>query len=172
MSELIVIGYDDIHRAEEVRLELLKMQRDYLIDLEDAVIAVKKPDGKIKLHQMYDLATMGAFSGTFWGLLVGILFLNPLLGAAIGTASGAISGALSDVGINDHFMKEVSEALKPGSSALFVLVRKVTSDKVLEELQGKGGKLIKTSLTHEDEAKLQAALDAHRQATEAVASAV
>lgn len=159
MSELIVIGYDDVHKAEEVRLSLLRMQKEYLIDLEDAVIAVKKPDGKIKLHQMWDPTSYGAVSGTFWGMLIGALFLSPFFGAAIGAASGAVSGALTDVGINDGFMKELSETLKPGSSALFVLVRKVTTDKVLDELKGTGGKILKTSLTHENEKQLQAALD-------------
>lgn len=159
MSELIVIGYDDLHKAEEVRLTLLKLQKEYLIDLEDAVIAVKKPDGKIKLHQMWDATSYGAVSGTFWGLLIGALFLSPFFGAAIGAASGAISGALTDVGVNDNFMKQLADQLKPGSSALFVLVRKVTPDKVLEHLQGTGGTIIKTSLTHEKEQKLQEALN-------------
>ncbi len=165
MSDLIVIGYDDIHKAEEVRLTLIKLQKEYLIDVEDAVIAVKKADGKIKLHQMWDPTSYGAVSGTFWGLLVGALFLMPFFGAAIGAASGAISGALTDVGVNDDFMKKLSETLKPGSSALFILVRKVTTDKVLEEIQGTGGTILKTSLTHENEAKLQAALNEHKNAT-------
>ncbi len=159
MSDLIVIGYDDVHKAEEVRLTLIKLQREYLIDVEDAVIAVKKPDGKIKLHQMWDPTSYGAVTGTFWGLLIGALFLSPFIGAAVGAASGAISGALTDVGVNDDFMKQLSETLKPGSSALFVLVRKVTVDKVLEEIKGTGGTVLKTSLTHEDETKLQAALN-------------
>lgn len=159
MSELIVIGYDDVHKAEEVRLTLLKLQKEYLIDLEDAVIAVKKPDGKIKLHQMWDPTTYGAVSGTFWGMLVGALFLSPLFGAALGAGAGALSGALSDVGINDNFMKELSQTLTPGSSALFVLVRKATPDKVLEHIKGTGGKVLKTSLNHENEQKLQEALN-------------
>ena len=164
MSELIVIGYDDVHKAEEVRLTLLKMQKEYLIDMEDAVIAVKKPDGKIKLHQMWDPTSYGAVSGTFWGLLIGALFLSPFFGAALGALSGGVSGALTDVGINDAFMKQLSETLKPGSSALFVLVRKATTDKVLEELQGMGGTILKTSLNHENEKKLQEALDAVKNA--------
>jgi uncharacterized membrane protein len=159
MSELIVIGYDDPHKAEEVRLTLLKLQKEYLIDLEDAVVAVKKPDGKIKLHQMWDPTSYGAVSGTFWGMLIGAIFLTPFFGAAVGAASGAISGALTDVGINDHFMKDVASSLQTGGSALFVLVRKVTTDKVLEHIQGTGGKVIKTSLNHEDESKLQEALN-------------
>ena len=164
MSQLIVIGYDDAHKAEEVRLTLLKLQREYLIDLEDAVVAVKKPDGKIKLNQSIHLPAIGAAEGSFWGLLIGLLFLSPLLGVAVGAASGAVAGALADVGINDKFMKDVAAALKPGASALFVLVRSVTPDKALEELKGTGGTLIKTSLTHDDEEKLQAALNEAKKA--------
>jgi len=160
MSELIVIGYDSPFEAEEVRLKLIKMQQDYLIDLEDAVVAVKNAEGKVKLNQAYQLTAAGAISGGFWGALIGLLFLNPLLGAVVGTGAGAMSGALTDVGINDDFMKELAATLKPGSSALFVLVRKATPDKALDELQGTGGKIIKTSLSHENETKLQSALDA------------
>ncbi len=159
MSDLIVIGYDNMHRAQEVRLELLKLQHEYLIDLEDAVVVIKKEDGKIKLEQAINLTASGAAHGTFWGLLIGALFLSPFLGAAVGAASGAISGALSDIGINDDFMKEIGATLKPGSSALFVLVKSATPDKVAEQIQGTGGKIIKTSLTHEKEDKLQAVLD-------------
>jgi len=79
---------------------------------------------------------------------------------AVGAGAGAVSGALTDVGINDNFMKELAGGLTPGSSALFVLARKATPDKVLEEMRGTGGKILKSSLTHEDEAKLQAALSA------------
>jgi uncharacterized membrane protein len=168
MSQLIVIGYDDQHKAEEVRLTLLKMQKEYLIDLEDAVVAVKKPDGKIKLNQAINLPLVGATEGSFWGLLIGCLFLSPVFGVAVGATSGALAGVLSDVGINDKFMKELSTTLKPGSSALFVLARSMTPDKALEELKGTGGTILKTSLTHEDEAKLQAALNEAKLAATAV----
>ncbi|MCL5123067.1 MAG: DUF1269 domain-containing protein [Deltaproteobacteria bacterium] len=160
MSTLVVIGYDDKFKAEEVRLMLLKMQKDYLIDLEDAVVAVKDENGKVKIHQMFNLTAAGAASGGFWGTLIGLIFLNPLLGLAVGATAGAVSGALTDVGIDDKFMKELADNLTNGTSVLFVLVRKATPDKVLEELQGTGGKILKTSLSHEDEAKLQAALGA------------
>jgi uncharacterized membrane protein len=160
MSTLVVIGYDDPYKAEEVRLMLRKMQKDYLIDLEDAVVAVKDEKSRIKLHQAMNVTAAGAVSGGFWGTLVGLLFLNPLLGLAAGASAGAVSGALTDVGINDKFMKELASTMKAGSSALFVLVRKATPDKVLDEIKGTGGTVLKTSLTHEDEAKLQAALNA------------
>ncbi len=162
MSDLVVIGFDNEFKADEVRLELLKMQKEYLIDLEDAVVAVRKPDGKVKLHQSYPLPAAGALGGGFWGLLVGTIFLNPLLGAAVGAAAGAAAGALSDIGIDDHFMKDLAATLQPNSSALFVLVRKATPDKVLEALHGVGGKVLKTSLSHQDEEQLQQALSAAR----------
>ena len=165
MSNLIVISYDDPFKAEEVRTKLRKMQQEYLIDLEDAVVVVKNDKGKVKLHQTYNLTAMGAVSGGFWGTLIGLIFFNPLLGLAAGAAAGAVSGALSDVGIDDHFMKQLASQFKNNSSLLFVLVRKATPDKVLAELQGTGGTVIKTSLTHEDEAKLQAALNAAKTQT-------
>jgi uncharacterized membrane protein len=168
MSHLVVIGYDDVHKAEEVRLTLLKLQKDYLVDLEDAVVVVKKPDGKIKLHQPVNLTGMGAAQGTFWGLLIGALFLSPFLGAAIGAGSGAIAGALSDVGIDDSFMKQIGETLKPGTSALFVLIKNFTPDKLAEHIAGTGGKIIKTSLTHEDDKKLQAVLDQSKKVVQTV----
>jgi uncharacterized membrane protein len=160
MSTLVVVGFDDPFKAEEVRLKLMKMQKDYLIDLGDAVVAVKDASGSVKLHQAVNLTAAGAVSGGFWGTLIGLIFLNPLIGLAVGAATGAASGALSDLGIDDKFMKDLAATLKPGSSALFVLVQKATPDKVLEELAGTGGKVLKSSLSHDDEAKLQAALDA------------
>jgi uncharacterized membrane protein len=163
MSTLVVVEYPDQFKAEEVRLKLLRMQKDFLIDLGDAVVAVKDEKGKVKLHQAVNLTAYGAMSGGFWGALIGLIFLNPLLGVAMGATAGAVSGALRDVGINDEFMRELAGGLAPGSSALFVLVRKATPDKVLEELKGTGGKVLKSSLTHENEGKLQAALSASKQ---------
>jgi uncharacterized membrane protein len=160
MSTLVVISYDDPYKAEEVRLMLQKMQKEYLIDMEDAVVVVKDEKGKVKLHQAYNLTAAGTVSGGFWGALIGLIFLNPVLGMAVGATAGAVSGALADVGIDDKFMKEIAAALHPGSSVLFVLVRRATPDRVLEELRGTGGKILKTSLSHYDEEKLQEALTA------------
>ncbi len=159
MSDLVVIGFDDERTAEVLRTKLLQMQRKYLVDMEDAVVAVKKEDGKVKLHQIHHLTAQGALAGTFWGMLIGLIFMSPFLGAAVGAAAGAITGALADVGIDDRFMKELSETLQPGSSALFILVRKAPTDKVLEELKPYQGKVIQTSLSHEDEKALQEAFN-------------
>jgi uncharacterized membrane protein len=108
-----------ISSVKEVRLKLRKLQSEYLLDLEDAVVAVKDEKGKVKLH-LVTLTGAGAVSGGFCGMLIGLIFFSPLLGFAIGAAAGAASAALIDLGINDHFLKELDAAMTPGSSTLFV----------------------------------------------------
>lgn len=157
MSDLIVIGFKDEFKADEVLIELRKMEREHLIDLEDAAIVVRKREGKVKVKQTQELVTSGALSGGFWGLLLGMLFLHPFL-AFFGAAAGAISGAFTDIGIDDNFIRELGNTIEPGTSALFILVKKSTPDKVLDELSQFEGKVLQTSLSKEDEAKLQAAL--------------
>ena len=92
MSTLVVIGYDDQFKADEVRLKLLKMQKDYLIDMEDAVVAVKDPKGKVRLHQAVNLTAAGAVSGGFWGALIGLIFLNPLRLLTLRSQQVAVDG--------------------------------------------------------------------------------
>ena len=127
--------------------------------MEDVVVVTKNDKGKAKLHQAVNLTAAGAMGGTFWGMLIGMIFLNPLMGAAICDGAGALSGKLRDIGINDDFMKELGETFQPGTPALFVLVRKVTPDKVLAELKGFKGKVLKTSLTKDKEEQLREVLE-------------
>ncbi|WP_296707142.1 DUF1269 domain-containing protein [Rhodoblastus sp.] len=160
MSDLVFIAFDNEQKAEEVRDRVLGMQREYLIDIGDAVIAVRDDKGRVKLNQLMNTTAAGAASGALWGTLIGWLFMMPLAGAAVGAAGGALGGALTDVGINDADMKrQADEALKPGMAGLFLLIRKMTTDKVLEDLKGAGGTVIKTSFDHALEEKLRQALD-------------
>ena len=158
MSDLVVIVYPTEAKAEEMRQKVLELQKEYLIELGDAAIAVKQADGNVKLNQLFNTTAAGAVSGSFWGLLIGVIFLNPLLGVALGAASGAVSGALTDYGINNDFMKQLSETLQPGNAALFLLIKKVTGDKVLEAVKGTGGTVLKTSLDDSKEKALRDAL--------------
>jgi uncharacterized membrane protein len=160
MSNLIVIGFDDESTAFAMRAELAKMQKEYLIEMEDVVVVTKDEKDKVKLHQAVNLTASGAVGGSFWGMLIGMIFLNPLLGAAVGAGAGALSGKLADIGVSDTFMKDLGDTLKPGTSALFVLVRKATPDKVLEGLKGFKGKIIQTSLTKDKEDELRKVLEA------------
>jgi uncharacterized membrane protein len=158
MSSLIAVGFKDEFTADEVILELRKLQKEHLIDLEDAAIVIRNKDGKVKIKQTQELTTQGALSGGFWGLLFGFIFFNPLLGWVVGAIAGGVSGALTDLGIDDNFIREVGSTIEPSTSAIFVLVRSATPDKVLEDLSKFEGKILKTSLSNKDEAKLQAIL--------------
>lgn len=158
-SNLVVIGFEDETTAFEMRAELAKMQKEYLIEMEDVVVVTKDENDKVKLHQAVNLTASGAVGGSFWGMLIGFLFLNPLAGAAVGAGAGALSGKLADIGINDQFMKDLGATFKPGTSALFVLVRKATPDKVLEGLKKFKGTVIQTSLTKDKEEELQKVLE-------------
>jgi uncharacterized membrane protein len=158
MADLVAIAFPTEAKAEEVRQKLLSMQKEYLIELADAVIAVKQPDGPVKLNQLFHPTAAGAATGGFWGLLIGLIFLMPLAGAALGAGAGALGGALSDVGINDQFMKDAAQTLQSGNAALFLLIRKITADKVLADLKGVGGTVMRTSFDHTKEEALRAAL--------------
>jgi uncharacterized membrane protein len=157
MSNLVVIGFDNVASAFQMRATLANMQAQYLIEMEDAVVVTRAADGAVQLHQAANLTTAGAASGAFWGSLIGLLFFNPLLGAAVGAGSGALAGKLADVGINDQFIRDLSATIPPGSAALFVLVRKSTPDKVIEGLKPFAGKgrVLQTSLTTDKETELR-----------------
>src|SRR5262249_25759162 len=132
--------------------------KEYLIDLDDAVYVTKDARGKLKLHQNTSLAGAGAAWGGMWGMLIGLLFFVPFLGLAIGAGLGALTGKLSDYRIDDNFAKQLTATLQPNSSAIFVLVRSATPDKVVPEIARYGGTILQTSLPKETEEKLQEAL--------------
>jgi uncharacterized membrane protein len=166
MSDLVVLDFDGIHTADEVLNKLRSLQKEYLIDLEDACVVEREQDGRVHIKQAVNLTSMGArsggLSGAFWGTLVGLLFLNPLAGMAIGAiagaGAGALAGSLADYGINDDFVKRLGQTIPEGSSALFVLVKSVTLDKVLPEIEAYKPRVLRTSLSNEAEAKLRATL--------------
>jgi len=167
MSSLVVLGFDGIHTADEVVNKARSLQKQNLIDLEDACVVERQSDGKVYVKQAVNLAAIGAagggLRGAMWGMLVGLLFMNPLAGMAIGglagAGAGALSGSLIDIGIDDNFVKQLGETIPAGSSALFVLVKGVTEDKVLPEIVQFKPRVLKTSLSNEAEARLKAALE-------------
>jgi len=170
MSSLVVVGFPTVEEAEQVRRDLVDIQREQLISLEDAVVVERDSNGQVHLRQALNLTAAGALGGGFWGSLVGLLFLNPLLGAAVGAGIGAASGSLSDLGINDGFMREVGETLPEGTAALFVLLRDATPDRVIERLRSHAphAKLLRTNLSHTDEARLRQLLEKASKQAEAL----
>ena len=161
MSDLIVVAFKDEATAFEMRAELVRMQKEYLMEMEDVVIVTRTEGGEVQLHQAVNLTASGALGGGFWGAMVGMLFLNPLIGAAVGAGAGALAGRAADIGINDDFMRDVGQSLEKGGSAVCVLVRKMTADKVLERLSAfrARGRVVQTSLSHDAEQQLRGMLE-------------
>jgi uncharacterized membrane protein len=133
------------------------------VTLDDAAVVVRRPDGKVKVKQAVSLVGAGAMGGAFWGMLIGLLFWMPWLGIAVGAVSGALGGALSDYGVDDEFVKEVGNTIQPGHSALFLLIREATPDRLMDELKQFNGKILQTSLSHEAEAKLKEAFGVYEE---------
>ncbi len=155
MSDLIVLAFENETDAFNMRDELIKLQKQEVITLQDAAIVVRHGDGKPKVKQATSLVGAGALGGAFWGMLIGLLFFAPWLGLAIGAVTGAIAGKFTDTGIDDKFIKEVGDTIEPGHSALFLLVTKVTMDKVQPTLEEYNATVIRTSLSDDQEAKLK-----------------
>lgn len=159
MSQLIVVGFDAEEDAFALRKDLAAAQKEYLLRLEDAVVVTRPSAGEYQLHQAMNLTATGALTGTFWGGLIGLLFLAPLAGAAIGAASGALAGSATDYGINDDFIREIGRTVPEGAAAVFILASNVNLDKLLPRLERyAGARVIRTSLSDTDEARLRAAL--------------
>ena len=166
MSDLIAITYPDIKQAGVVLNTLKRLMSEHVLDMEDAVCVTKDASGEVDLHQMINLpgvmAASGGARGALWGALIGLLFLQPLggaiIGGAIGAGSGAVAGKMTDFGIDDTFVKQLSAQMTPNSSALFVLFRRATMDKVVPQISKYGGTVLHTSLSDEAEQRLQAAL--------------
>lgn len=154
MQTLIAITYASEAQAGQVLETLRKLQREYLASVEDACIVTRDAAGETKLHQTFSTTAAGATGGAFWGTIIGTLFLNPLLGLVVGGAAGALGGATTDYGISDAFMKDLAKGMTPGSSALFILLRDATIDRVESELAAHGGTLLYTNLPKDVEARL------------------
>jgi len=168
MSNLVVLDFDGMQTADEVLNKLRSMQKEYLIDLEDACVVQRDKHGKVYIKQAVNLTAIGAAGGgsrgALWGAIVGLLFLNPLAGMAIGAitgaGAGALAGSLTDYGIPDDFIKKLGETIPNESSALFILFRTVNEDKVLPEIKAYKPRVLRTSLSNEGEHKLKSALAA------------
>lgn len=158
MSELIVIGYPDKETAHRAAATVGELQKDYLIDLEQIAVVYREQDGKLKSEAAQGIVGVGAFGGMFWGALFGIFFLMPLAGMAIGAGVGALTGKFAQLGIKKEFQEQVGDLVTPGRAALFMVVKKMTEDRVLPKLAEFGGEVLRTSLSVEDEEELAAHL--------------
>jgi len=165
MSNLIVVTFDDPEEANRVRKTLSRLQGHAFLSLDDSAVIVKDEDGQVHIHNELDRGIkIGFAGGGLLGLLIGLLFGFPFAYVVIGALGGAITGSLADLGIHQDFVREVSSKLKPGSSALFVIVRDVEADvavAALKPYQGTGH-IIQTTLPTEAEESLRAVLEQHK----------
>jgi uncharacterized membrane protein len=165
MSDLIVIGYPDETTADAAADEARRLARDLIIQ-PDAIASINRDvEGKLHVHTQHHAVGAGATWGMFWGMLFGLLFFVPFFGMAIGAGMGALMGKVTKSGISREFQDQVRDLVQPGTSALFLMVEKVTPDKAVEAMSKFGGTVLKTSLSKEGEAQLQEALHGGAAAT-------
>ncbi|MBL8699817.1 MAG: DUF1269 domain-containing protein [Alphaproteobacteria bacterium] len=166
MAELVCIGFDDRAMADRLLAKMRELQNEHVVQIEDACIVERDGNGRVQLHQAVNMVGLGAagggLSGAFWGSLIGLLFLNPLVGALVGSGvgagAGALSGAVTDYGINDDFIRSVGNTIRPGSAAIFLLLRHMSADKMIPELTRFGGRVVRTTMSNQDEQRLRDAL--------------
>ena len=156
MADLIAIGYDDETTADEAMAEVHRLQADLIIEADAVAAIVRDKEGHYKVHTNHTPSTGGGATwGMFWGLLFGLLFFIPVFGMAVGAGLGALFGHMGKKAIDEQFQEQVRELVKPGNSALFMIVEKVTPDKAVDALSKFGGTVLKTSLSEEATQKLQ-----------------
>jgi len=165
MADLIAIGYPDTTTALQAEEEVQRLAKDLVIQPDAVAAIVRSQDGKIKTITNQHAVGAGATWGMFWGFLFGILFFVPFFGMAIGAGMGALMGKITKSGIDRQFQEQVRDMLKPGTSALFMVVEQMTTDKALASLSQYGGTVLKSSLSKEAEKELQDALHGQPAAT-------
>src|SRR3954468_2473671 len=158
MADLIAIGYKDETTAERAAEEARKLAADLIIEPDAIAVIVCDKQGKYHVSTSHHPVGGGATWGMFWGFLFGLLFFVPVFGMAMGAGMGAIMGKVTKTSLNKEFQEQVRDMVQPGTSALFLVVEKVTPDKAIDALSQYGGNVLKSSLSKEDEAALQEAL--------------
>ena len=151
MATLIAIGYPDEATATEAADEAIRLSRDLIIQPDAIAVIVRDKDGSYHVHTNHHPVGAGASWGMFWGLLFGLLFFIPVFGMAVGAGMGALMGKFAKTSIDKQFQEQVRGMIQPGTSALFLMVEKVTPDKAIDAMSKYGGTVLKTSLSKEDE---------------------
>jgi len=160
MATLVAIGYPDQTTAEDARQTVQGLESDLVIQADQVAAISRDEQGQYHVTTTHGEASAGSGAawGGFWGLLFGLIFFVPFAGLALGAGFGALFGHLGKNAIDKEFQEQVRDQVKPGTSALFMIIEKATPDKAIAALNKYGGTVIKTSLSEEDTAKLQEAL--------------
>ncbi len=170
MSELMVLGFENEMEADRFGLKLAEMQKDMIVQLQDAAEVIRDPDGKPHVKHGNHLVGIGAMGGAFWGMLFGLLFFVPFLGLAIGAAMGALFGKMGKTGIDRQVLEQMGDAVPPGKAGWFLLISQLTEDKFMAAIKGTEAKVVRTNLTEEQEQQLKEAFGAKHHKKEAAAA--
>ena len=162
MSELMVLGFPNEVEADRFGVKLAEMQKDMIVQLQDAAEVVRDADGKPHVKHGHSLVGVGAMGGAFWGMLFGLLFFMPFLGLAIGAGMGALFGKMGKTGIDKQVLEQMGDAVPPGKAGWFLLIGQVTEDKFLAAIEGSNAKLIRSNLSEEQEKELKQAFGAKK----------
>ena len=162
MSELMVLGFENETEADRFGLTLAELQKDLIVQLQDAAEVVRDPDGKPHVKHGSSLVGVGALGGAFWGMLFGLLFFVPFLGLAIGAGMGALFGKLGKTGIDKQVLEQMGDAVPPGKAGWFLLIGQMTEDKFLAAVKGTNATLVRSNLTEEQEKDLKHAFGAEK----------
>jgi uncharacterized membrane protein len=162
MSELMVLGFENEVEADRFGLKLAEMQKDMIVQLDDAAEVVRDVDGKPHVKHGHSMVGVGALGGAFWGMLFGMLFLIPFLGLAIGAGLGALMGKMGKSGMDKAVLEQMADAVPPGKAGWFLLISQMTEDKFFEAIEGTQAKVVRTNLSKEDEAALKEAFGAKK----------
>jgi uncharacterized membrane protein len=162
MSELMVLGFENELEADRFGIALAQMQKDMIVQLQDAAEVVRDPDGKPHVKHGHSLVGAGALGGAFWGMLFGLLFFVPFLGLAIGAGMGALFGKLGKTGMDKEVLQQMGDAVPPGKAGWFLLIEQMTEDKFLAAVTGTGATLVRSNLTEEQEKELKHAFGAKK----------
>ena len=158
MADLIAIAYPDETTALAAMDEVGRLEQDLVIQPDAVAAIVRNREGKLRVTTNHHAVGGGATWGMWWGMLFGMLFFVPFLGMAVGAGLGALMGKVEKSGIDKQFQQQVRDMLQPGTSALFLIVEKVTPDKAIAAMSQFGGTVLKSSLSEEAEKDLQDAL--------------
>jgi uncharacterized membrane protein len=158
MADLIAIGYPDETTAEAAADEARRLAKDLIIEPDAIAVIARDQDGKYHVHTTQHAVGAGTTWGMLWGFLFGLLFFVPVLGMAVGAGMGALMGKLTKTTIDKEFRDQVRDMVQPGTSALFLMLEKVTPDKAVDAMSKFGGTVLRTSLSKQDEQELQEAL--------------
>jgi uncharacterized membrane protein len=162
MSEMMVLGFENEAAADDFGLKLAELQKDMIVQLQDAAMVVRDEDGKPHVKHGHGLVGAGALGGAFWGMLFGLLFFVPFLGLAIGAGMGALFGKMGKTGIDRQVLDQMGDAVPPGKAGWFLVISQMTEDKFLAAVEGTHAKVVRTNLSEEQEAQLKEAFGADK----------